>query len=102
MTYKLTLEAEDDVLRLLVQGQQTFGPKQVQTYYEQLVDCFEFLAQFPKAARERPEIDPPVRVHPFVSHLIIYREIGEDILIVSIRHGHEDWIAQLADDAADD
>jgi toxin ParE1/3/4 len=101
MGYELTHEAEDDVIRLLVQGRQTFGLKQVESYYAQLVDCLEFLAQFPKAARERPEIDPPVRVHPFVSHLIISREVGENILILGVRHGHEDWVTQFKDDDLD-
>ena len=43
-------------------------------------------------ARERHEISPPVRIHPFRAHLVVYR-INEDesIFMIRIRHGHDDW-----------
>ena len=43
-------------------------------------------------ARQRRELSPPMRIHPFKAHLLIYRiEEDGDILIVRVRHGHEDW-----------
>ncbi|WP_341871205.1 type II toxin-antitoxin system RelE/ParE family toxin [Stappia indica] len=43
-------------------------------------------------ARERGEISPPVRIHPFKAHLVVYvMEEDGGILVVRIRHGHEDW-----------
>jgi toxin ParE1/3/4 len=43
-------------------------------------------------ARERLEITPPVRIHPFRSHLIVYIvDDNNDVFIVRIRHEHEDW-----------
>ena len=47
--------------------------------------------------RSRPDcalrLHPPVRVHRYQSHLIIY-EIAEDdmVLILRVRHGREDWL----------
>ncbi|MCA0338113.1 MAG: type II toxin-antitoxin system RelE/ParE family toxin, partial [Proteobacteria bacterium] len=40
------------------------------------------------------EISPPVRIHPFKAHLVVYR-IKEDgsVFVIRIRHSHEDWAA---------
>ncbi|KIV68650.1 ParE toxin protein [Rhizobium sp. UR51a] len=33
-----------------------------------------------------------MRIHPFRAHLVVYRvEADDDVLIVRVRHGHEDW-----------
>lgn len=42
-------------------------------------------------ARERQEISAPVRIHPFKAHLVVYPVEDADILILRIRHAHEDW-----------
>jgi toxin ParE1/3/4 len=43
-------------------------------------------------AREREEISPHVRIHPFKAHLVVYRiEENGAIFVIRIRHGHEDW-----------
>ena len=49
--------------------------------------------EFPRAARERLEIDPPVRAHPYKSHMVVYVIEGDDVLILGVRHGHEDWMS---------
>ncbi|WP_438985218.1 type II toxin-antitoxin system RelE/ParE family toxin [Aequoribacter sp.] len=42
---------------------------------------------------QRFELSPPVRVHPFRSHIIIYtQENNGDIFIVRVRHSREDWV----------
>ena len=49
----------------------------------------------PEMARERPEFDPPVRIHPSADHLIIYR-IGRDHLsVLRILGASQDWQAIL-------
>jgi toxin ParE1/3/4 len=52
-----------------------------------------FLSRFPRAARLRDEVDPPVRAYPYRSHLIVYDIDGDAIVILRIRHGREDWLA---------
>ena len=42
-------------------------------------------------ARERTEIDSPVRIHWHRAHLIIYRVEAPYLIVIRIRHGHEDW-----------
>lgn len=54
---------------------------------------FELLAAHPALARQRWEIDPPVRFHPIEAHIIVYLERADaSILIIRVRHRREDWM----------
>ncbi|MGX5711033.1 type II toxin-antitoxin system RelE/ParE family toxin, partial [Brucella lupini] len=46
--------------------------------------------------RAREEISPPVRVHPFKAHLIIYQiEVDGTVFVFRVRHAFEDWVGDL-------
>lgn len=94
MAYKLTHSAEQDLIDIYVEGFRLFGERQAEAYAQTFRQTFELLAAFPRLARERVELTPPVRIHPCGSHIIVYlvMETG-DVLIVRIRHGREDWIS---------
>ncbi|MER8371104.1 type II toxin-antitoxin system RelE/ParE family toxin [Mesorhizobium sp. M1409] len=92
MGFRLSLAAEEDVVAIAEQGVRLFGAVQARQYHEGLFAVFELIAANPRMARERREISPPMRIHPCKAHLVVYRiEADGDILIVRIRHGHEDW-----------
>lgn len=42
-------------------------------------------------ARERRELNPPMRLLPYHAHLIAYLVRDGDILIVRVLHGRQDW-----------
>lgn len=74
-----------------------FGTLQARRYHDDLFAVLELIAANPRMAREREEISPPVRIHPFKAHLIVYRvEESETIFVIRIRHGHEDWASESA------
>jgi toxin ParE1/3/4 len=92
MGFRLSLAAEDDVIGIAEQGIRLFGSIQARQYHDELFAIFETIAAFPRIARERMELSPPMRIHPFKAHLVVYRvEESGDILIVRVRHAHEDW-----------
>ena len=92
MAYRLSRKAEDDIIKIFVRGVAEFGAPQAELYHRELEHTFRFLDDNPLAARLREEIDPPVRVHPMGSHLVIYKhEAKGDIFIVRVRHSREDW-----------
>jgi toxin ParE1/3/4 len=91
MGYKLSRAAEADLLDIYRTGCESFGVDQAERYFAGLEQAFAFLAEYPRAARERIEITPPVRVLPHKSHLIIYLLEDTDVLVLRIRHGREDW-----------
>ena len=93
-TYRLTQAASDDLVGIYLHGLAEFGQTQADTYHEGLTATFAFLAEYPRAARVRDEITPPVRAHPHRSHLIVYELDAENnVLILRVRHGREDWVS---------
>jgi len=92
VAYALSKNAEDDIIEIYINGASRFGIEQANHYHEHIEKMFELLAEHPYMARERFEISPPVRIHPFQSHLIVYTvdEQGH-LFIIRIRHAHEDW-----------
>lgn len=95
MPYRLTPQATDDVFHAYVQGVLMFGQTQAENYHARLEQIFALLGDNPRMARERTEIDPPVRVHPNGSHVIIYRTDGEEVVILAVRHSRENWQEDL-------
>lgn len=92
MTYRLSRKAAEDIVNIYVTGVEQFGVEQAEKYHAQLERTFQLIASTPEIARERTEITPPVRIHGFGAHIIVYVvDQNRDVLIVRVRHGHEDW-----------
>lgn len=93
MPFRLSVEAEEDIVAIAEQGIRNFGSLAAKRYHHELFDVLDLIAASPRMTRERHEISPPVRIHTFKAHLVIYR-INDDgsVLVIRIRHGHEDWI----------
>ena len=93
MTFRLTRKAENDLVSIYVSGVNNFGLAQADAYLDRLEKTFHTLGENPKLARERAEIQPPVRVYPCEEHLIIYDIDVQGVLILRVRHGREDWVS---------
>ena len=94
MTYRLSRKAEEDILHIYLAGAGEFGEDQAERYHVGLERALAFLSDFPHAAPVRPELGPASRIHPYKSHIIIYRLDGQDILVQRVRHALEDWANQ--------
>jgi len=93
ITYRLSQQAEQDLIDIFIAGAELFGIDQAKHYHQQLAATFEFLARHPQAAVLRHEITPPVSIHPTGAHLVIYQQLSDhSIFIVRVRHSHEDWL----------
>lgn len=92
MSFRLTTAARDDLIHIYVESARLFGTAQAEKYHDGLDRIFGLLADNPHLARERSELNPPVRIHPSGSHVVVYRiEDAGGILIIRIRHSLEDW-----------
>lgn len=89
--YRLTRRADDDILAAYLQGHELFGERQADRYHDDLIALLQRLADHPAMARVRSEIAPPVRAFPFKAHVVIYQDAPDGIVILGVRHGHEDW-----------
>lgn len=92
MSYRLSRMAEEDLIQIFLEGADSFGVEQARRYHHKLFETFSLLAGNPRAARLRLEINPPVRVHPVGSHIVVYDLLeNDDVFILRVRHGREDW-----------
>lgn len=92
MTYELSPAAEEDFFAIYLAGVAQFGVTQAESYAAGLRKTLDLLATFPRAIRLRLELPSPIRIHRHKAHLIFFDvDDADDILIVRIRHGHEDW-----------
>lgn len=64
---------------------------QAEAYLRGLEDVLRLLCAHPEMARERFEITPPVRLHPYRAHLVIYRVEAGFLFVVRILHGRQRW-----------
>jgi len=91
MTYKTTRRADHDIIDIYARGATDFGVDQAERYHAGLIALFDLLARNPDMARERTEFTPPVRLHPYHAHMVVYVHDGDGILIVRVLHGRQDW-----------
>lgn len=91
-SYTLSKAAENDIASIAEYTVNAFGIEQAVIYRDGMLRTLRFLAEFPRAARERTELAHNARVYPYQSHLIIYRIDGDGIFIQRVRHSREDWV----------
>ena len=91
MKVRLTQAAERDIISIAETGIEIFGLSTAQGYHNALFNTFDLLADNPHMSPERTELTPPLRVHPFRAHIILYKAEQTGVLIVRVRHAHEDW-----------
>ncbi len=93
---RTTRQCDIDIINIYGYGVTAFGVAQAERYHEGLMASFDLLTRHPRMARERSEFTPPVRLHPYRSHMIVYLATAGDVLIVRVLHGRQDWERHLA------
>lgn len=94
MAVELSAEADCDLADLIASGLDRYGLAASDKYVARLREAFEMIGTFPRIARARDEIDGAPRGFPVGMHIIFYQvDDMDNILILRIRHGREDWLA---------
>lgn len=94
--FRVTDAAQADIREIGRYTQQKWGKAQRRIYLNGLDERFRLLASQPTLAVERKEFDPPVRIHHYQSHMIIYVTNADGILIVRVLHRSMDVPGQLS------
>lgn len=95
--FTVSKAASADIRNIAKYTQQRWGRDQRRQYLDGLNKKFEMLAAMPEMAAERRDFQPPVRIHHYEKHLIIYVITDSGILIVRMLHQRQDVSAQLSD-----
>ena len=92
MSYRVSIEAQYDLDEIFELGAASFGKKQAEKYLRAFMNAFALIGEYPKLAQLRPEVKSGFRFHPVGTHLVIYTIDDLGVLIVRVRHAHEDWM----------
>lgn len=84
----------DDIWAYTVE---TWSEDQAIAYLTGLGEALERLAQFPEVSRLRKEFAPPVRVHAYEKHIIIYLEKDSSLDVIRVLHSRSNWIGLLVE-----
>ena len=88
---RLTSAAENDLSDIWRFTARTWSIEQADAYLRGLDAQFDALSRHPEMAREFSEIDPPVRLFPFRSHVIIYRVEEAVLVVLRVLHNRRHW-----------
>jgi toxin ParE1/3/4 len=93
--YRLTPRALDDLDEIWRFSAEAWSIRQADRYIDELARVFETIATMPTLARKRTEFTPPVHIHPYESHLIVYTIEADHVAILRLLGGQQDWISIL-------
>ena len=89
--FDLTRSAQADLKSIARYTQERWGVRQRNTYLKEVDQVFRTLAKNPLMGRSCDDIREGYRKFPHGSHVIFYKQLGEDeLLIVRILHGTMD------------
>jgi len=90
-----TRKAMTDIAAIWSYTMETWSGAQADAYVDDLDHKFDLILLNPRIGVLRQEVNPPVRLHRHRSHIIVYREIGDDIRIERVLHTSQNWQAIL-------
>jgi|SRR5580704_6234840 toxin ParE1/3/4 len=85
-SYRLSLQARDQIRDIGRFTKQRFGVYQAQAYHAGLERTFGLLADFPRMGVAADELLIGLRRFRFQSHMVFYTEEGREILIRGVFH----------------
>ncbi|QIE43869.1 type II toxin-antitoxin system RelE/ParE family toxin [Meridianimarinicoccus aquatilis] len=95
-TFTVSRAADADIRNIARYTQDTWGRDQRRRYLDGLNQKFDILAAMPEMAAERRDFHPPVRIHHYEKHLIVYVIADEGILIMRVLHQNMNVTAQMS------
>ena len=95
MAWRTAEAAADDMQAIAEDGIMKFGVRHARNYTIRLIDMFDTLALHPGMAAERQASLRVIRIMPCGSHNILYIVENEDVIILRVLHGLQDWFDLL-------
>lgn len=86
----LSLEAEKDLVDIFEYSLIEFGVDKAESYTLSFQDAFDLLGENPVVGKKRDEIKSGLRSIVKEEHIIFYRIMNDQILIVRILHSSRD------------
>lgn len=84
-------KAEQDISDTWGFDVQNWAETKASSYLLGLSSVLDTIAEFTEIARERIEFLPPVKIHTYRSHSIIYQIVGGTIEVIRVVHSKSNW-----------
>lgn len=85
-TYRLTPDAQSDLIEIRRYTVQQWGPAQSEKYISELREMMRLLADTPSLGKSRPEVGADVLSFPHVSHVIYYVVHERHLVVFGVLH----------------
>ncbi|WEK04892.1 MAG: type II toxin-antitoxin system RelE/ParE family toxin [Candidatus Devosia phytovorans] len=95
MVWRVVDDAAVDLQHIAEDGILNFGESHARRYTVKLVDMFDTLAALPYMASPKQAAQREVRLMPCGAHNIVYVIENEDVIILRVLHGLQDWFDLL-------
>ena len=92
--YKLA-KAKLDLIDVWLYTFNQWGESQADKYLDDLETSLHRLVEQPLICRERTQFNPPVRIHHYKHHLIVYTILSDGIKIIRVLHENMNVDTQL-------
>jgi toxin ParE1/3/4 len=84
--YRLTPDAQSDLIEIRRYTRQKWGAAQSQKYLSELRKTIRLIAETPSLGKARPEVGPNVLSFPNVSHVIYYILHEQQLVVFGVLH----------------
>jgi toxin ParE1/3/4 len=86
MKCRLTRLADQHLSDIYLYTAEMFGRAQADSYLQGFTTTFDLLANNPRMGRAADHVRPGLRRHEHAEHVIFYREMGEELVIIGVIH----------------
>jgi len=88
-----------DLAKVFAHGREQFGEVKAEAFIRSIFDRFDLLSEAPEIGPSRDWIKPGLRLYFLPAPVVIaYRFTEEDLVILRVFHGREDYEALLSTD----
>ena len=84
--YRLTKDAQSDLIEIRRYTVQEWGAAQSQKYLSELRKTIRVLAETPSLGKAKPEVGLKVLSFPYVSHVIYYVVYEQQLVVFAVLH----------------
>lgn len=84
--YRLTADAQSDLIEIRCYTLAHWGSQQSQKYLSEMRQTLQLLAETPTLGKLRPDVVPGAFSFPYVSHVIYYFQHREQIIVFGVLH----------------
>ncbi|MDZ7711466.1 MAG: type II toxin-antitoxin system RelE/ParE family toxin [Roseovarius sp.] len=91
--FRLARAAVADLDDIWDYSSETWGPDQAEAYVADIFACFARAVAMPETGRDRSRFVPGARSLTAGRHLVFYRQIKSEVVILRVVHERRNWAA---------